>query len=1069
VNTILIKRNLALICLVLLLVACGGGDDGISGTGFDISGAIQKGPFVIGSSINVNFLDSSGNPTTDSIPTVTSDDLGSFGFDLKESQLVNIEATGYHRNELTGKLSKGPLTLSSIYYADGTNNQTAYVNVLTHLIQPRVIALIASGIDATEAITTAQNDFVAAFQSVLPVETLPKFSQLNIYDTNLDLSHGNAYLLALSATVYQYATVKAIGSDNLDAELTALLNTMADTFKNEGHFEEALVNELAASSRLLRPDTIEENLKLLSFDVIKERLAVPNINRYIDTDGDGIVNLIDDDDDGDGIADSIDENPYIVNKIDAQLLSPVSDDASNAKLLKTIVTNETLVTKVEYLINGESVGESNSAPFTVEWNSYYWENDSGKVNLSTRISDIGGNVSFGPTMEVSLDNSSIFPFVLMPEQNTSIRDTNIAALSWTGLLDASKFKIQVWKTTEESLLIVDTTLVDNTYDVIDLSQGEYNWRIQAANEFDNWGEWSEPQTFVITGPIEPILVEPNQGSIFRDTNQAVLKWESTEFAESYTVELASDINFSTILYQYTTSSLEQQTEALSEGEYYWRVSASNSIMLSSQWSEVNNFVIDGPVAPTIISPLSDASVANDQDVTFEWNVMPSVTDYEFQVAQNTDFLNPDVSEKIDGTNIVTRLSTGKRYWRVRAINDYGFDGEWTVPQVVYAGLFSKYFGGEEAESASSVIQTSDGGYLLLGSTKSFGVQTTNIYIVKLSPSGEEVWSKTKLLDPFTGSSGKDIVELSDENIIVIGGTCNWPDCYDWVLKLDAEGETLWGKKNENQKIKSIVALDEGYVIGYDKLVTNEVIDDRTYPQYVPSIVQFDLEDTEVWNRTFDESIIKYEYLMSVELDKLGNLVVAGTYDPTPEDVTDTWENKVFFGMTIDSLGEIQSPGFFSVDDTADYYYVVNRELDDGFHLVATKLWAGVESASVYTLYDELGVLVWSRWSVLDRRGGGAGGSNIILSEENENLVIIEYGRRYINGSTVYGLHRLTYSRFGHLINSEMLASDGGSEKFYSVVISTTNDGYLMVGEDSQTEDILVTKMDSNGNTAQLEN
>ena len=107
----------ALIAISALLQAgCGGGDgaDGIIGTGFNISGAANKGPFVIGSSVTVSVLSDDGEPTANTIVTKTSNDLGQFSFKLENPGPVQINVQGYHFNEITGRLSNSTLTLRAI-------------------------------------------------------------------------------------------------------------------------------------------------------------------------------------------------------------------------------------------------------------------------------------------------------------------------------------------------------------------------------------------------------------------------------------------------------------------------------------------------------------------------------------------------------------------------------------------------------------------------------------------------------------------------------------------------------------------------------------------------------------------------------------------------------------------------------------------------------------------------------------------------------------------------------------------------------------------------------------------
>ena len=300
--------------LIIFLTACGSGseDDGISGTGFDVAGAAQKGPFLLGSTVTVNRLTTIGEPSSDTILTETKNDLGNFEFSTNQPHLLSISVNGYHFNEISGKNSDSTLTLRAIYNMSSKVAQTAHVNVLTHLIHNRVLSLIKSSVSPKEAIDTAQQEWVTAFQKVLIVENVADFTDLTVYDLTDQFSDSNAYLLAISSVVYQYATSKGTLKENpIDAELTAVLNYLASDFAEDGIIsDEVLLGDLATASRLVRPNNIEENLAARSYQTLSQRLSVAQINRFIDSDGDGKVNINDDDDDNDGILDIEDATPY---------------------------------------------------------------------------------------------------------------------------------------------------------------------------------------------------------------------------------------------------------------------------------------------------------------------------------------------------------------------------------------------------------------------------------------------------------------------------------------------------------------------------------------------------------------------------------------------------------------------------------------------------------------------------------------------------------------------------------------------------------------------------------------
>jgi len=297
--------SLFVVFFVTFLQACGEGSEGIVGTGLEITGAAQKGPFVRGSNILVNKLSPAGEATNKTIVTETKDDLGNFSFTLEEPSLVQIVATGYHFNELTGSLSNSLLTLRAIYSANNSDNQKSYVNVMTHLIQPRIIVLIKSGMLPSDAIMQAQVELIEALQTVFPVNPqFSAFTDLNLFNLDDNNNIGNAYLLALSASLYQLSTNNSSNEENIEAELTSILNNLADVLAQEGTIDnEIIVSDLALASQELKPRDIEANLRQRSLSILDKSLVVPNMDLVLDSDGDGVVNKDDKDSNGDGFLD----------------------------------------------------------------------------------------------------------------------------------------------------------------------------------------------------------------------------------------------------------------------------------------------------------------------------------------------------------------------------------------------------------------------------------------------------------------------------------------------------------------------------------------------------------------------------------------------------------------------------------------------------------------------------------------------------------------------------------------------------------------------------------------------
>jgi len=102
--------------------------------------------------------------------------------------------------------------------------------------------------------------------------------------------------------------------------------------------------------------------------------------------------------------------------------------------------------------------------------------------------------------------------------------------------------------------------------------------------------------------------------------------------------------------------------------------------------------------------------------------------------------------------------------------------------------WQKTFGGKKSDGASSLQQTTDGGYIVAGWTESFGSGGHDVYILKLNSEGQLEWQKT------FGGKGEDeansVQQTTDGGYIVAGWTKSFDSEYKdiYILKLNSKGE-----------------------------------------------------------------------------------------------------------------------------------------------------------------------------------------------------------------------------------------------------------------------------------------
>ena len=293
----------------------GAGNRGPTGEPFRLNGAVHKGPFVVGSSITISVLDADLDPTGNNLSTETSNDRGEFSVNNVPGQPLGLQGEGFYYNEVTGQLSAAELTLRGFFVPSSDATQTAYVNLVTHLTNQRVRALVRAGSSFASAVSQAEGEL----QNELGI-TLESFDP-DAPGVEMTLAGGdtdaNAYLFGLSTTIVQTAADNSTGA--LEGTLQELLNTLANDL-SDGNLSGANRDKIRTSLGNFDVALVAARFQT-RLDAIGSSAEVPDMNRVLDQDRDGIVNANDNcpraanpsqtDSDDDDVGDTCDTCPAL--------------------------------------------------------------------------------------------------------------------------------------------------------------------------------------------------------------------------------------------------------------------------------------------------------------------------------------------------------------------------------------------------------------------------------------------------------------------------------------------------------------------------------------------------------------------------------------------------------------------------------------------------------------------------------------------------------------------------------------------------------------------------------------
>jgi len=129
-------------------------------------------------------------------------------------------------------------------------------------------------------------------------------------------------------------------------------------------------------------------------------------------------------------------------------------------------------------------------------------------------------------------------------------------------------------------------------------------------------------------------------------------------------------------------------------------------------------------------------------------------------------------------------------------------------------LWSKRYGGSRPEFSYSFIQTSDGGFLISMRTESFGAGAQDFLLLKTDNDGNQEWA-TVLGGPSNDFLSNGIIE-TPTGYLVVGSTNSYGGGTDnsCILKLTKNGDYQWAKTysgSDNDGFEDIISLNGNYV------------------------------------------------------------------------------------------------------------------------------------------------------------------------------------------------------------------------------------------------------------------
>jgi hypothetical protein len=261
-------------------------------------------------------------------------------------------------------------------------------------------------------------------------------------------------------------------------------------------------------------------------------------------------------------------------------------------------------------------------------------------------------------------------------------------------------------------------------------------------------------------------------------------------------------------------------------------------------------------------------------------------------------------------------------------------------------LWAKVYGSSYLEYGRSILQTSDSGFIICGHTE-VNFNTDYVLLLKVDVNGNLQWWKN-----YGGGQLEDVassvVQTNDGGYLVCGYTTNYGAGYRdiYLIRTDASGNNLWtetfGRIHEDNGSFIAKTSDGGYIITGD---TYDTTGGNVY------VIKIDSAGTYVWSKTYGGGGL-WSRGSCVQQTTDGGFIVAGDYNSINNNYTDMYLIK------LNSIGDTLWTRTYGGTDE-DIARFVQQTNDGGYILTGTTWSFGYNSACLIKT-NANGDTLWTR-------------------------------------------------------------------------------------------------------------
>jgi hypothetical protein len=385
------------------------------------------------------------------------------------------------------------------------------------------------------------------------------------------------------------------------------------------------------------------------------------------------------------------------------------------------------------------------------------------------------------------------------------------------------------------------------------------------------------------------------------------------------------------------------------------------------------------------------------------------------------------------------------------------------------------FGGSQEDFAQSVIPTLDGNILVFGSSSSIDgdiidktVEESDYWLLKLSIEGTVLWSKT-----YGGSEedvGQKVIQTSDGGFAIVGysksndfdASNNEGQHDNWILKLDMDGNILWEKSfgfAGHDHAYSIIETNDGgfFMTGYLDITASEgegsTIRNNRHGVGEYWCHKLDANGNLEWRNYFGGT--NNDRSFDVVQANDGDFVIAGFSESNDFDISNSNGSYDYWVIKLNTVGELiweTSLGGSEIDQarsiikTQDNAYIIagNSFSTDG----AISNNYGSSDFLLVKLSNE-GTVIWSK-----NYGGSQFDFATSINKSSEGYIVTGYSKSNDNDvDGNYGDNDFWVLKISEQGDIRWKQNFGGSKLDLAYDAFETTEGQIVVVGDTESDDV----------------